>query len=106
MIAPEFLKRYFRKKIEESPAKYSELRKALESSRLKLTLAELQASALFYGLIAMILGFILGFLTLQQINQIFRFEYLYFGVSIEFWKAQMAISVLFAILSFALVRYL
>lgn len=105
MIAPEFLKRYFRKKIEEGPAKYSELRKALESSRLKSTLAELQASALFYGLIAMILGFILGFLTLQQINQIFRFEYLYFGVSIEFWKAQIAVSVLFAILSFALVRY-
>ncbi|MFN3383508.1 MAG: type II secretion system F family protein [Archaeoglobaceae archaeon] len=106
MIVPDSLKRYFRKKIEENPARYSDLRKALESSRLKITLAELQASALFYGLIAMILGGILIFLVLFQIKQILKLEYVYFPIPLEFWKAQIAISILFAILSFVLIRYL
>lgn len=106
MIAPQFLKRYFRKRFEENPARYADLRKALEGSRLKLTIAELQASAFFYGLIAMVLVGVLSFFALARINQIYNLEYLYLGVLIEFWKAQAAISIVFAILSFTIVRYI
>lgn len=102
MIAPSFLKRYFKKRIEENPARYSDLGKALESSRLKVTLAELQASALFYALISMFPAGILSFFAIDYAKQFLVIE----AYGIEFWKVQVAISALFATLSFALTRYL
>ncbi|MEM4472572.1 MAG: type II secretion system F family protein [Archaeoglobaceae archaeon] len=100
MMTPERLKRYFRKKVEENPAKYSEISRALDSSRLRITLPELLASALFYALIAMVISWILCYLGLIYLNKLLKLEYF------DFWKLQLVIATVFSILSFILVRYL
>lgn len=106
MIAPNFMKRYFKKKIEENPNKYSELDKAIERARLRITTPELLASSLFYSLISMIIGVISGILISVFIRNTFGIEYVYLGVAVEFWKVQIGISLLIAVLFFGFTRYL
>lgn len=106
MIAPNFMKRYFRNKINENPNKYSELDKAIERARLRITTSELLASSLFYSLIAMLVGVIFGIILSLFIKNTFGIDFVYLGVVVEFWKVQIAISLLIGIIFFGFTRYL
>jgi flagellar protein FlaJ len=106
MIAPNFMKKYFRDKLEANPSRYSKLDKAIEMARLKITTPELFAASLFYSLIAMVAGVILGILISLFLRKTFVIEYVYLGVVVEFWKIQIGISLAFAVLFFGITRYL
>ncbi len=106
MSAPDFFKRYFRKKIDENPNKYSDLDRIIEKARLRVTTPELLSNALFYSLIAMVIGVIFGISVSLVIRNVFGIEYVYIGGPVEFWKVQIAISLIFALLFFGLARYI
>lgn len=107
MNAPHFMKKYFRNKIEENPSKYSDLDKTIEKARLRITTPELLASALFYPLIAMLIGVFTGVIISIIIKNSFGIEFVFIGGGmVEFWKIQIAISLLFALIFFGLTRYI
>ncbi|MCX8172030.1 MAG: type II secretion system F family protein [Archaeoglobaceae archaeon] len=106
MIAPEFMKRYFRNKIEINPSRYSDLEKAIERARLKITTPELLSASLFYSLVSMFIGVFVGILVSIFIKNNFNIEHVYIGGIVEFWKIQIAISLMFSIIFFGLTRYL
>lgn len=107
MIAPEFMKRYFRNKIEANPHRYSDLEKALEASRLRVTTSEFLASSLFFSLIAMLLGAFVGILISYVLRRGFGIEYIYFGgMILEFWKVQIVLSLIMSLLFFGFTRYI
>jgi flagellar protein FlaJ len=106
MSAPDFMKRYFRKKIDENPSRYSELDRIIEKARLRITTPELLSNALFYSLIAMIIGVLFGIAISVILRNSYGIEYVYIGGEVEFWKVQIAISLTFAILFFGITRYL
>ncbi|MEK8074123.1 hypothetical protein [Rhodococcoides navarretei] len=100
------MKKYFRDKLDANASRYSELDKAIEGARLKITTPELLAASLFYSLIAMIAGVILGILISLFLRKTFGIEYVYLGAVVEFWKVQIGISLAFAVLFFGITRYL
>ncbi|MCS7143603.1 MAG: type II secretion system F family protein [Archaeoglobaceae archaeon] len=100
------MRRYFRNKIDANPNRYSELDRTIEKARLRTTTSELLAGALFYSLIAMVVGVFIGIAISFFIKSTFGIEYVYLGGAIEFWKIQIAISLILAVLSFGLTRYL
>jgi flagellar protein FlaJ len=103
-MTPMKFKSYFRKKFENRPDKYRELKKALEASRLRITLPELLAAALFYPLILMLFVWPLCFLLSGHLfHGIESVRYL--GFEVEFWKIRIAISTLISILVFTIARY-
>ncbi|MCS7119331.1 MAG: type II secretion system F family protein [Archaeoglobaceae archaeon] len=99
------LKTYFRKKIEKNPEKYKDIKKTLESSRLKITLAELLSSSILYALIAMVFGWFLFYIGLIYAGNLLNIYFIYF-FEIELWQFQIAITTIFSILIFSITRYL
>ncbi|MEM2176155.1 MAG: type II secretion system F family protein [Archaeoglobaceae archaeon] len=106
MISPNFLKKYFRRKFEANPARYAELKRAIESARLRVTVPEILSFSLFFSLIVMLIGALIGYIGSIFIKERFGIGDLYIGGTIEFWKVQVAISVLLSLIFFGFTRYL
>ncbi|MEM2726768.1 MAG: type II secretion system F family protein [Archaeoglobaceae archaeon] len=106
MRTPDFMKRYFRNKIDANPNRYSDLDRTIEKARLRTTTPELLAGALFYSLIAMVIGVFVGITISFYIKSSFGIEFVYIGGLVEFWKIQIAISLILAVIFFGLTRYL
>ncbi|MCS7130378.1 MAG: type II secretion system F family protein [Archaeoglobaceae archaeon] len=98
--------RYFRKKIDANPHRYSDLERAIEASRIRTTTAEFLARSLFFSLIAMLIGVFFGIMISYFLRKTFGIEYIYLGTFLEFWKIQIALSLLIALIFFGFARYL
>lgn len=61
VFVPDFIVRYFFKRVRESPHKFRVVEKAIDSARFPLTVQRLYAIALFYSFIASIGAIIFGF---------------------------------------------
>lgn len=104
LYTPITLKRFYRKRINGKPERYSTLSAMLERSRLKMTLSEMLSLALFYPLLATIPGLLLGYTIAEVIKP--GDLILIKGIEIEYWKVQAVICVGFAVLAFGFTRYL
>ncbi|WP_202319397.1 type II secretion system F family protein [Archaeoglobus neptunius] len=104
LYSPLSLRRFYRKRVNGKPEKYSDLLSALERSRLRYTISEILAIAIFYPLLATVPGTMLGYL----ISEIIKPEELLVirGFVVEYWKIQIALCAGFAILAFGFTRYL
>ncbi|MEM4155129.1 MAG: type II secretion system F family protein, partial [Archaeoglobaceae archaeon] len=101
-----FMKRYFRDKIEAKPNRLAYLDKAIESARLRTTTPEFLAGSLFFSLIAMLLGVFVGIVLSLLLRSTFGIEYINLGVVLEFWKIQIALSLIISLIFFGFTRYL
>ncbi|MFO7966850.1 MAG: type II secretion system F family protein [Archaeoglobaceae archaeon] len=87
VYVPDFIVRYFFKKIRENPGSFRVVEKAIDSARFPLTVQRLYAIALFYSFITSIGAIIFGFLIfnafipeLDLINWIFGLVGLDYGL--------------------------
>lgn len=104
LYAPLALKRFYRRRYRRKPGNYLGLSSAIEGARLKMTVPELLSIALFYPLLSIIPGSLLGFLFSELIkpsgNLVVR------GFAIPYWEFELALIAGFAILAFGFTRYL
>jgi flagellar protein FlaJ len=104
LYTPLALRRFYRKRYIRKPGSYSELSSAIESARLRMTVPELLSIALFYPLLSIIPGILLGFLVSEVINPggplIIR------NTVIPYWQFELALITGFAVLAFGFTRYL
>ncbi len=104
LYSPLAFRRFYRKRYMRKPAKYSELSSAIESARLRMTVPELLSIALFYPLLSVIPGILLGFLVSELIKPggllIIR------NIAVPYWQFELALIAGFAILAFGFTRYL
>lgn len=104
LYVPLSFVRFYRRRVNGRPEKYSDLSNMLERSRLKVTLSEILALSLFYPVLATIPGIALGYLVSEFVKPA---EFLVIrGVEIEYWKVQIAMCAGFALLAFGFTRYL
>ncbi len=104
LYVPLNIIRFYRRRISGKPDKYASLSSMLERARLRITMSEILALALFYPLLSMIPGILLGYLVSEFIRPA---EFLVIrGVEIEYWKVQIAMCAGFALLAFGFTRYL
>lgn len=104
LYVPLTLTRFYRERINNKSEKYVHLSTLLERARMKITPSEMLAIALFYPILAMIPGALLGYIVSEIIRTgnviIIR------GEEIEYWQVQVGICLGFAILAFGFTRYL
>ncbi|WP_456329995.1 type II secretion system F family protein [Archaeoglobus sp.] len=104
LYTPLALRKFYRKRYRKKPGKYLTLSSALESARLKMTVPELLSIALFYPLLSIIPGVLLGFLVSELVRPdgvlVIR------GFTIPYWEFELALVAGFAILAFGFTRYL
>jgi len=104
LYTPLALRRFYRKRYRKKPGNYLKLSSAIESARLKMTVPELLSIALFYPLLSVIPGILLGYFVSELIRPE---EFLVIrGFTIPYWEFELALMAGFAILAFGFTRYL
>ena len=104
LYTPLALRKFYRKRYRKKPWKYAALSSAIESARLKMTVPELLSIALFYPLLSIIPGILLGFLVSELLrpNGFLVIK----GFVIPYWEFELVMITFFAIISFGFTRYL
>lgn len=104
LYAPMFFRRFYRRRLNGKPERYSSISAIVEKARMRMTIPELLSIALFYPLLATIPGAMLGYLISEIIK---AGEYVTFrGYEVPYWKVEIVIIAGFAILAFGFTRYL
>lgn len=68
LYTPLIIRRFYRKRCRKNPEKYSDLSAAIESARLKMSTTDILSIALFYPLLSVIPGVLLGLLVSELIK--------------------------------------
>ncbi|MET1124644.1 MAG: type II secretion system F family protein [Archaeoglobaceae archaeon] len=112
LYVPDFFVRFVRRRFSE--AKHRELVKALEAARLEVSPARFYAISLFYALLAVVPGALLGFLIASVLPESLEFPFRLPEISapvkvslpFRFEVSSSIFVLLFAVIAFFLTRYL
>ncbi|MBO8181693.1 MAG: type II secretion system F family protein [Archaeoglobus sp.] len=83
LFVPKVFIRFYRKRYDRNPGRYSGIEKAIEKSRIPVSVPRFMAIAQFYALLSIIPGAMLGYLFGRVILPIEAFDY--FGIPIRIY---------------------